>query len=252
MPDSAINSILTLALLLSLVAGEAAADFSLPPLPPREEYGTILIDRTATANGQKAVSFSHWLHRTRFTCRVCHGELDFLMKANATEITEQANRNGKFCGACHNGTIAFPNTGNCEKCHTGRLGAGSSKFEAFLLKTPMQRSSAGNGVNWTEGLNSGAVKPQTFLSKQPREMTFGKELQLQTGTSRITAARFPHKAHTAWLDCDNCHPDLFAIRKTETHFSMDEILKGNYCGVCHLKVAFPMNECRRCHPAMRE
>lgn len=252
MPDSAINSILTLTLLLSLVAGEAAAGFSLPPLPPREEYGTLLIDRTATAHGQKAVSFSHWLHRTKFTCRVCHGELDFLMKVNATEITEQANRSGKFCGACHNGTIAFPNKGNCDKCHTGRLGAGSSKFEAFLLKTPIQRTAAGNGVNWTEGLNSGAVKPQTFIRKKPRDMMFGKVLQLKTGTSLITAALFPHQAHTAWLDCDNCHPDLFTIRKTETHFSMDEILKGNYCGVCHLKVAFPMNECRRCHPAMRE
>ena len=33
-------------------------------------------------------------------------------------------------------------------------------------------------------------------------------------------------------------------------FSMPLILKGEFCGVCHVTVAFPMNDCKRCHPAM--
>jgi c(7)-type cytochrome triheme protein len=68
----------------------------------------------------------------------------------------------------------------------------------------------------------------------------------------IPPAVFPHKDHTVWLDCDNCHPDLFNIKKKGTHFSMNELLNGNFCGVCHTKVAFPMDECKRCHPAMRD
>jgi c(7)-type cytochrome triheme protein len=246
------NIIITLTLLLLLVAGEAAANFNLPPLPPREEYGTILIDRISSANGQQAVTFSHWLHRTKFTCRVCHGELDFLMKVNATEITERANRSGKFCGACHNGKIAFRHNGNCEKCHNGEIGYSSGKFDTFMLKTAMPMTAAGNGVNWTTGIFSGAIKPQTFIKKKSQDMNFDKELLLEAEMSIIPPAIFPHKAHAAWLDCDNCHPDLFNIKKKGTHFSMNEILKGNYCGVCHLNVAFPMDECKRCHPAMRE
>jgi len=246
------NLMMTLTLLLLLVAGEATANFNLPQQPPREEFGNLLIDRISTANGQEAVNFSHWLHRARFTCRVCHGELDFQMKTNATEITERANRSGKFCGACHNGKIAFRHNGNCEKCHNNDLGYSNGKLDAFLLKTALPMASAGNGVNWTEGLNKGAIRPQTYIKKKSQDMNFDKELLLEAEMSIIPPAIFPHKAHTAWLDCDNCHPDLFNIKKKGTHFSMNEILKGNYCGVCHLTVAFPMDECKRCHPAMRE
>lgn len=245
------NIIITLALLL-LIVGEAAANFTLPAPPPREEFGSILIDRISTANGQQAVTFSHWLHRTKFTCRVCHGELDFLMKTNSTEITERANRGGKFCGACHNGKIAFRHNGNCEKCHNGEIGYSNSKFDTFLLKASIPMTMSGNGVNWTEGINKGSIRPQTYIKKKSQDMSYEKELLLEAEMSIIPPAIFPHKAHTAWLDCDNCHPDLFNIQKKGTHFSMNEILNGNFCGVCHLSVAFPMDECKRCHPAMRE
>ncbi|HZV82442.1 MAG TPA: c(7)-type cytochrome triheme domain-containing protein [Geobacteraceae bacterium] len=237
---------------LILTASQVGANFSLPPLPPREEYGTIIIDRQSSQNGQKPVVFSHWLHRSRFTCRVCHGELDFVMKTNATEITERGNRTGKFCGACHNGKIAFRHNGNCDKCHNGDVGYSSKKFEDFLLQNAMPMTATGNGVNWSEGLRNRIIKPQTYLKKKSQDMGFDKELLLEAEMTIIPPAVFPHKAHTAWLDCDNCHPDLFNIKKKGTHFTMPEILKGNYCGVCHLTVAFPMDECRRCHPDMRE
>lgn len=238
--------------LVILVAVEASANFNLPPLPSREEYGNIIIDRTSEANGQQPVNFSHWLHRTKFTCRVCHGELDFIMKRNATEISERGNRSGKFCGACHNGKIAFRHNGNCDKCHNGEIGYSNKRFDDFMLKTSIPMTMAGNGVNWSAGISSGALKPQTYLKKKSRDMTFEKELLLEAEMSIIPPAIFPHKAHAAWLDCDNCHPDLFNIKKKGTHFSMAEILKGNYCGVCHLSVAFPMDECKKCHPDMRE
>ena len=28
---------------------------------------------------------------------------------------------------------------------------------------------------------------------------------------------------------------------------MSRILKREFCGVCHLTVAFPMDDCKRCH-----
>ena len=49
-------------------------------------------------------------------------------------------------------------------------------------------------------------------------MKFDKELLLEAEMSIIPPAIFPHKAHTAWLDCDNCHPDLFNIKKKGNAF----------------------------------
>lgn len=235
-----------------LITTNGWAYFNLPSLPPREQYGNILINRTSTANDQQPVTFSHWLHRSKYTCRVCHGELDFQMKANATEITERANRQGKFCGACHNGKIAFRHNGNCDKCHNGDIAYSSGKFESYFLKTSLQMTMFGNGVNWVSGIKSGVLKPQTYLKKKSEDMAFDKELLLEAEMSIIPPAIFSHKTHSAWLDCDNCHPDLFNIKKKGTHFTMTEILNGKYCGVCHLNVAFPMDECKRCHPAMRD
>lgn len=246
------NNILVLTLALLLLAAEATANFTLPPLPPREDYGNLLIDRTSTANGLQPVTFSHWLHRSRFTCRVCHGELDFVMKVNATEISERANRSRKYCGACHNGKIAFRPNGNCEKCHNGDISYSNGEFVDFLLKTSLPPTMTGNGVDWSAGITRGTIKPQTYLKKKSADMQFDKELLLEAEMSIIPPAIFPHRAHTAWLDCDNCHPEPFNIKKKGTHFSMNEILKGNYCGACHLRVAFPMDDCIRCHPAMRE
>jgi c(7)-type cytochrome triheme protein len=58
---------------------------------------------------------------------------------------------------------------------------------------------------------------------------------------------YPHKEHTEWLDCSNCHPAIFIPQKGANQISMASILLGQKCGVCHGKVAFPVSECRKCH-----
>jgi c(7)-type cytochrome triheme protein len=58
---------------------------------------------------------------------------------------------------------------------------------------------------------------------------------------------YPHKQHTEWLDCSNCHPAIFVPQKGANQISMASILLGQKCGVCHGKVAFPVSECRLCH-----
>ena len=62
---------------------------------------------------------------------------------------------------------------------------------------------------------------------------------------------YPHKQHTEWLDCSNCHPAIFKPQKGANQMSMAGILLGEGCGVCHGKVAFPVAECRRCHSAKK-
>jgi c(7)-type cytochrome triheme protein len=52
-------------------------------------------------------------------CTDCHTKI-FAMKKGATpkaDLTMAAMRQGKACGACHNGKKAFSVAGNCAKCH---------------------------------------------------------------------------------------------------------------------------------------
>ncbi len=73
------------------------------------------------------VIFPHWFHRIRFQCRVCHVELGFKMRAGGNGITMDKLTQGEFCGACHNGEIAW-SLENCEMCHSGRPGLKTGIF----------------------------------------------------------------------------------------------------------------------------
>ena len=241
-----------MALLILLAPGTAFPQWDLPRNLPPDEYGTVLIDRTAEKNGVKPVVFSHWVHRRKHTCRVCHFEIEFNFKANTTEITEASSKGGRYCGtaACHDGKTVFGHDeANCDRCHTGARDADKDLF-ATLSALPKNRY--GNGVDWVKAQERGLIKPLNALSIPPAEMSFDKHLRLEAEWQNIPAAAFPHREHNALLDCNNCHPDIFNIKKKTTkHFSMVRILKGEFCGVCHLTVAFPMGDCKRCHPKMR-
>jgi len=226
--------------------------WDMPKLPPPELYGNLLIDRVSTKKGVKPVTFSHWIHRTKYTCRVCHFELDFAMKAGQTEITEEDNKNGLFCGACHDGKVAFGHTKeNCEKCHNGRIDYGKEKFAK--LKATLPPSEFGNKIDWVEAVRKGLIVPkQTIYDEEYKPIKFKKQLKLEAEWALVPPAYFSHEAHSYWLDCANCHPDIFNIKKKTTkHFSMMYNLRGRFCGACHLKVAFPMNDCKGCHPEIR-
>jgi c(7)-type cytochrome triheme protein len=222
------------------------------PLPP-DQYGNVLIARTSEKNGVKPVAFSHWSHRMRHTCRACHLELEFEMKSNTPESSEKANREGKFCAAagCHDGIAAFGHgRENCDKCHSGDIKYGSPDFDR-LRRFP--RSGFGNRVDWSSALQARLIRPKDFLTTQRGSMSFDRKLDLEAEWSGIPPAIFPHRAHVAWLDCANCHPDLFNIeKKTTKHFSMTLSLESDFCGVCHGTVAFPLQDCRRCHPTMSQ
>ncbi len=62
--------------------------------------------------------FSHWQHRMRFTCNVCHPAI-FPMKAeDVPPIKMDEIKAGKACGVCHNGRGAFASSINtCGRCH---------------------------------------------------------------------------------------------------------------------------------------
>lgn len=96
----------------------AAAALCAPANLAQAELGDITLMRRTpgTADIAPAV-FSHALHRMQFTCYVCHDAI-YEMRAGANQISMDAIQSGKFCGACHNGRIAFQATfDTCARCH---------------------------------------------------------------------------------------------------------------------------------------
>lgn len=81
------------------------------------EYADVVLNNSSDKEGVRPVIFPHWFHRIRFQCRVCHQELGFEMRVGSNKVTMEEIIDGKFCGACHNGEIAW-SVDNCDLCHS--------------------------------------------------------------------------------------------------------------------------------------
>ena len=91
------------------------------PMVAVAEYGDVLINNYSDASGMRPVVFPHWFHRIRFRCKVCHADLGFKMEAGGNQINMLKIIDGEYCGACHNGEVAW-SVENCDVCHTGKPG----------------------------------------------------------------------------------------------------------------------------------
>ena len=160
--------------LVLLLGNIVSAQIYLPkPAPPPSEYGKVILDNSKTGPGP--VVFDHWLHRSMYTCRLCHVDVGFAMQAKATGITARTNREGFHCGACHDGKKLFegktifpacsdtPNGNNndqqCNRCHSvGKKGVRKYEYKKFTAKFPK----GVYGVNWEAAEKSGVIKPSRF------------------------------------------------------------------------------------------
>ena len=84
----------------------------------RAEYGDVVINEFSDEAGMRPVIFPHWFHRIRFRCKVCHGDLGFKFEAGGNGINMLKIIDGEYCGACHNGNVAW-SIENCDLCHSG-------------------------------------------------------------------------------------------------------------------------------------
>jgi c(7)-type cytochrome triheme protein len=113
-----------------LLAAFLGAAILAPPFPLPEakaEYGDVVLNKRSERAGLRPVVFSHWFHRIRYRCKVCHHELGFKMRAGANDVLMADIIDGKFCGMCHNSDIAW-GPERCDLCHSGRPGLPSRIF----------------------------------------------------------------------------------------------------------------------------
>ena len=74
----------------------------------------------------RAVIFEHRFHLgKKFDCQSCHPDL-FAQKAGEVEekddFTMESFNQGRYCGKCHDGSIAFSVNTKCNWCHIGVQG----------------------------------------------------------------------------------------------------------------------------------
>ena len=119
--------------------------------------------------------------------------------------------------------------------------------QAFSL---LPADTAGNKVSWGRALREQYIQPRTNIFPETKINVLDMDI-IMDRTGEMPMVRFPHKAHTEWLDCENCHDDIFIEIADANPVNMFAILAGEYCGRCHGAVAFPLTECNRCHSVDR-
>lgn len=135
------------------------------------------------------------------------------------------------------GNVDFHDPGNPDLRHLQR-------YEDAVTHLPHDD----NGFpDWMRALREGAITPRGSLVDEDAEGVLDLDIVMRN-TKEMPWVRFPHRAHTLWLACGNCHPHPFEPRAGATKIQMADIFRGQYCGMCHDRVAFvTFVSCARCH-----
>lgn len=106
---------------------------------------------------------------------------------------------------------------------------------------------ASGQIDWVKTLELGLVAPRMSVDGSMEMFAVDFDIIFRN-TQSMPWVRFPHQQHTEWLTCANCHPAIFIPQAGSNPISMSAIIQGEFCGVCHGKVAFaPTLNCGRCH-----
>lgn len=101
--------------------------------------------------------------------------------------------------------------------------------------------------DWMRALREGLITPRSNLDGKGSMEVLDLDI-IMKNTREMPHVRFPHRSHTLWLACSNCHPEPFKPIAGSTAIRMADIFRGQYCGMCHDRVAFiTFFSCNRCH-----
>ena len=218
------------------------------------------------------VEFSHYTHMEMESigknCPTCHNDVFHIVTKKNPVFTMADMEEGKACGFCHNGKMAFSVKGDCTTCHTagdiaiqtenvgkvtfshdvhvGELGSCDDchpdlfKAEANSNHTTMKEME--NGVS-CGACHDGST---AFTINDCTTCHAGDVVYKEPDAGDVT---FPHAAHIEMFGCDECHPDLFKAEKGANKATMEDMEKGESCGACHDgSTAFGVAEdCESCH-----
>ncbi len=224
----------------------------------KSDKGTNKIDMDSISAGESCgVCHDGTVAWDPLECENCHFyPFDQIQQAQAQEPQEPedpteilfAGRSGKIAGR---GDRRHP-VGSAFK-----WGSGWKPRALALTGLPRDRFGL---VDWVEltrrgmVLPKGSLDPNDPLYESPVHYEFDEEgdediedILIPVKSETLSAVVFPHTLHAWWLNCKSCHPRRFTRTAGETRMTMKEMAKGRYCGECHGKVAFPLEDCAKCH-----
>lgn len=103
-------------------------------------------------------------------------------------------------------------------------------------------------IDWVQIFKKEIISPRASLDPNFEDMApMDLNILFEMKGGYTDNVIFPHFPHTFWLDCTNCHDEIFIPMAGANKVSMPEIAKGEWCGRCHGLVAFPISDCTRCH-----
>lgn len=233
-------------------------------IPAPEYFGRVWLNNFTKQAGVASVVFDHWLHRSLFNCRICHVDIGFAMKSNATGISAADNMDGYFCGSCHNnkqvinGKRVFAACSTqyteeegkrCARCHSeGQAAQRKYDFQALAKKLPRLQY---NQIDWEKAETEGIITPIDVIEGifyKTETIKAQKDFSIESKSWRKSDVIFSHKKHVVWNGCAVCHPLIFPSSEQGTvQYNMFEIMDGEYCGACHVNVAFSVWLCYKCH-----
>lgn len=194
---------------------------------------------------KKAIGFSHLVHKDAgYHCNQCHESKPHRYIKTSTAL----------CNDCHNlKTFIYKDSGfearfnhelhakaGCKECHPAlfQMKKGSAKMTMEPMYQGKQCGSCHNGK---------AAFASTECSKCHSEMK-AIEKDFVYKVEAVGNAVFSHKFHTNVFTCKDCHPKVFAMKKSEGKMPMAEMEKGKHCGACHNgNKASNLSDCTKCH-----
>lgn len=102
-------------------------------------------------------------------------------------------------------------------------------------------------VDWMKALRDARIQPRADLRGEKPMDVLDLDVVMKN-TAEMPHVKFPHSSHTQWLACSNCHDQIFVPKAGANPITMTKIFRGEYCGLCHDRVAFTtLYACERCH-----
>jgi c(7)-type cytochrome triheme protein len=118
-------------IILGAAALLAMLDLLIATPQVQAEYGDVVLNNYSDKANMRPVVFPHWFHRVRYRCKACHADLGIKFKAGGNDINMVKVIDGQFCGACHNGKVAW-GVENCDLCHSGKPGTPTQVHESTI------------------------------------------------------------------------------------------------------------------------
>lgn len=218
--------------------------------------------------GLSPVLYPHWLHRIWFQCKVCHDDI-FAMKRSANNISQANIVQGKQCGICHNGKMAFSANEQCEKCHIAGKPEGKTLYDAGSIDYEKIKAVASRlgGVWNSENLPGKTIPLDKFKSidwlelKKRNVFTTAAPSAINTDNAvrdnkilfepdaDIKSVLFDHKSHSSSIKCATCHPAVFKEELGVNEVKRVNMSRNESCGLCHGHgaVSFGFSLCDQCH-----